>query len=108
MSNTITTQPIYSHTDKTCNQVDSDTNSHKCLCEKTLTCNSTASRFYINCEEFFNSFYISDGVKKSSCCSFICFPAVLVHNLVLCLPCTMYNISRNKCAKNKEDKSYLC
>ncbi len=111
----ITNQPINSYTsndtknDKTIKIINTDINQHKCKCEKILTCNSTNSRWYVNCDEFLNSFWVGDGIdNKNSCCSLICFPVVLVHNIFCCLPCTSYNICRNKCANNKEDKSYLC
>ncbi len=116
----ITEQPIYSYTendtsndytkyDKTSKIINTDINQHKCMCENILTCNSTNSRCYVNFSEFLDGFCVGDGINnRSECCSFICFPVVLVRQILLCLPCTTYNVCRNKCANNKEDKSYLC
>ncbi len=110
-SHIITAQPVISYLDKS--SKNTEINSHKNSCEKCLTCNSTAERYPINCSQFFNLFKLQDDTDISgyrnfglySCC---CFPVTLPLFTVLCGPCTLYNVCRNKCGNNEESKSYLC
>jgi hypothetical protein len=97
-------QPVFSHTDN------SQKKSHKCACEKCITCNSTGNRCYVNCDEFLDSFKLdsADYGREFSFWSCFCLPVVLVHQTFLCLPCTMYNICRNGCQSKDTNKNYIC
>ncbi len=110
-SNVITVQPIVSYQDKT--YKNTQINSHKNSCEKCVTCNSIAERYPINCDEFINTFKLRDdnnysGSKNFGFYSFCCLPVTLPINTLCCGPCALYNVCRNKCANNKENKNYLC
>jgi hypothetical protein len=111
-SKVVTTQPepIISYLDKSSKDI--EINSHKNGCEKWCTCNSTAERYPVNCSEFIDMFKLTDdhenGVKKFGLCSFICFPFTLPFNTIMCGPCALYNVMRNKCGNNEKSKNYLC
>ncbi len=110
-SKLITTQPVFSHQDQT-SQIN-DLNPHKNACEKCVTCNSTKDRWPVNCREFENTFKLSDdnsyhGARNFSFWSCCCLPITLPMNTLLCGPCTLYNVCRNKCDNNEESKNYLC
>lgn len=112
-SNPITTQPVFSHQDKTYKKSCTDINPHKNSCEKFCTCNSTAERCPVNCTEFGNQFKLYqdksyNGSRKFGLYSCCCFPVTLPVNTLFCGSCTLYNVCRNKCDNNKEDKNYLC
>ncbi len=96
-------QPVFSHTDNS-------KLSHKCACEKCITCNSTGNRCYVNSSEYISSFKIdtTDYGREFSFWSCVCFPVVLVHHTLLCLPCTLYNIGRNGCKNDSDNKNYIC
>lgn len=107
----ITTQPVFSHQDKT--SPVNNINSHKNSCEKFCTCNSTENRWPVNCDEFCDTFKLGDdnlsnGAKQFGFYSCCCLPFTLPLNSLLCGPCVLYNVCRNKCAHNEEDKNYLC
>ena len=105
----ISKQPVISHLDE---PKKTDINPHKNSCEKFCTCNSTANRYPINCQEFGNTFMLDrnfyNDAREFSCYSFLCFPVTLPTNSLLCGPCALYNVCRNKCANNSESKNYLC
>ena len=113
-SSTITTQPVFSHLDKPQPSKPPNTiNSHKNSCEKCVTCNSTAEKCPTTCSEFSNHFILNDdndydGNRNFGLYSCCCFPVTLPVNILICGPCTIYNICRNKCDNNEESKNYLC
>lgn len=108
----ITNQPIISYHDENLKQ--SAINAHKNSCEKWCTCNSTAERYPLNCTEFGNMLVmdmdrdVGTSYTTFGCYSCCCLPITLPLSSLLCGPCTLYNIARNKCAHNTEDKNYLC
>jgi hypothetical protein len=114
-SKVITAQPVISYMDKSSKktQINSQINSHKNSCEKYVTCNSTAHRYPVSCDEFLDMFKLRDDNDYSgsnnfgmySCC---CFPVTLPFISICCGPCALYNICRNKCNDYEENKSYLC
>ncbi len=110
-SNFITNQPSYSNKD-IISYLDKSTtnNTHKTKCEQFCTCNSTANRCPVNCKEYCNTFKLYEDSHGHSfgLYSCLCFPVTLPVNTILCGPCTLYNISRNKCNNNTESKNYLC
>ena len=113
-SKVITTQPIVSYLDKdkTYKSSKNEVNHHKNSCEKCVTCNSTSERCPVKCSEFGDLFKLYEdnvnGSKKCGLYSSCCFPVTLIFNTLFCGSCTLYNVSRNKCANNKESKNYLC
>jgi hypothetical protein len=109
----ITTQPTISYLDEPSKRSKkNELNPHKNACEKFCTCDSTAERCPTNCSEFGDTFILDrefGGSHRSfSFYSCICFPVTLPTNTLFCGTCTLYNVSRNHCAKNKESKNYLC
>ncbi len=63
--------------------------------------------FPINCNEWCRCLETHDHTHQPSiCCTMICCPIKFPLNLILCGPCTLYNILRNKC--NNTQKNYLC
>ena len=112
-SNTITTQPVFSHQDKLDKQPNNDINSHKNSCEKCVSCDSNKQNCPTTCQEFGDHFKLGDDNSYNgnrnfgfySCC---CFPVTLPVNTLICGPCTVYNICRNKCDNNEKSKNYLC
>ncbi len=109
----ISTQPIVSYLDKTSKKSNIDINPHKNSCEKFCTCNSTTDKCPVNCSEFGNTFKLyedksDNGTKKFGFYSFCCLPVTIVSNTLLCGPCVLYNLCRNKCDNNKESKNYIC
>ena len=114
-SKVITTQPIISYLDKT--SKNRDICPHKNSCEKCFTCNSTADRYPIDCDEFSDMFKLYEdrgngGKKKFGLYSCCCFPITLPFITLCCGPCALYNICRNACNDTKKDnntkKNYLC
>ncbi len=111
----ITTQPVVSYLDESSKKkIVNDINPHKNSCEKCITCNSTADRCPINCYEFGRTFVLDEDRPAGgsyatfsfySCC---CLPVTIPLNSLFCGPCTIYNLLRNKCDDNKDDKNYLC
>jgi hypothetical protein len=111
-SKVITTQPVFSHLDKTSKKLHT-INSHKNSCEKCITCNSTAERCPTTCNEFGIMFMLyedkaDNGSKQFGLYSYCCLPCTLTFNTLFCGSCVIYNVCRNKCANNKESKNYLC
>lgn len=89
---------------------ESKENSHKCLCEKCLFPNTENQWCCINMSEWFDSFqtYMTHPDKDGDClCTTICCPFKFPFLLIFGLPCTLYNISRNKC-NHTDNKNYLC
>ena len=109
---TITTQPIVSHLDttKTTKSKINNINPHKNSCEKFCTCNSTGDRCPVNCQEFGKMFklYEDNHGREFGFYSCVCLPVTLPINTLMCGPCTLYNMCRNACDENKENKNYVC
>jgi hypothetical protein len=81
--------------------------SHKCCCEKFL-CKTDKPWCCINMYDWLDVFQtkINSWDDGYGCCCVICCP-VKFPFLLLFLPCTFYNICRNKC-NNTTNKNYLC
>jgi hypothetical protein len=114
-SNPITTQPVISYLDKSSKKkTEFDPNHHKNSCEKCITCNSTRERCPINCYKFGRTFVMDQDRPSGGSYatfgfySFCCLPFTLIINSLFCGSCTIYNVLRNKCDHNKDDKNYLC
>jgi len=85
-------------------------NEHKCCCEKFL-CKTDKASCPITINKWLGAFTTYDNgynQNDDTCfCTVICCP-IKFPVLVLCLlPCTIYNIGRNKC-NHTENKNYLC
>ncbi len=89
-------------------------NNHKCLCEKIIlqSCENKENPCCpVNINEWFNTFRIyinhrshnDDGCFCGTICCPISFPILTT----FVLPCTLYNIGRNKC-NNTNNLNYLC
>jgi hypothetical protein len=108
-NNIIKNEPVISYLDEPKNE---NINPHKNSCEKCCTCNSTADRCPVNCSEFGDLFILDrefgGSYRSFSFCSLICLPVTLPTNSLLCGPCALYNIFRNKCANNSDSINYLC
>jgi hypothetical protein len=80
---------------------------HKCYCEKCL-CKTEKDWCFININEWLAMFEtkISSSDDGYGSCCIICCP-IKFTIFSFCLPCTFYNICRNKCNKTN-NKNYLC
>ena len=81
--------------------------SHKCCCEKCL-CKTENPCCCINMNEWCEGFQtkLNGWDDGYGCFCVVCCP-IKFPFLLLFLPCTLYNISRNKC-NNTTNKNYLC
>ena len=63
---------------------------------------------FSNCNEWVECLKTNNGISTESneCCTFLCLPIKFPINLILCGPCTLFNIACNKC-KNTKDNNYL-
>ncbi len=88
-----------------------DDDNHKCYCEKKI-CGCKSDEYYccVSMNEWFEAFITYPNGYKSTnddcVCTCICCPFKLPI-LLLFLPCTFYNVCRNKC-NNTNKKNYLC
>ena len=82
---------------------------HKCLCEKCF-CKCNHPCCCVNMNDCFDSLKTYENGKKYGddvcLCTFVCCPFKFPLALLFFLPCTMYNICRNKC-NNTDNKNYL-
>jgi hypothetical protein len=116
MNSVITYQPVISYQTE---PSPVDIYKHKCLCEKcsTYLCNNHTKyadpeKHYccVNCNEWLNTLKTRDDLSSNGdtlCCTVVCCPIKFPLLFTFGLPCTMYNILRNKCTGTK-DKNYLC
>jgi hypothetical protein len=116
MNSVITSQPVISYQTE---PSPVDIYKHKCLCEKCVTypCKSNINADednYCCCENFdswLKTFKTYDALRQKGdtecCCTILCCPIKFPFLFTFGLPCTLYNMSRNKCMGTK-DKNYLC
>ena len=69
--------------------------------------NDNSLNIPVNCNQWVENLETNDNLNKNDfCCTILCCP-IKFPLLLLFLPCTFYNICRNKCNKT-ENKNYLC
>ena len=84
-------------------------NNHLCLCEQVCfkKCRSERNLYCYTCTQWVDSFQSNiNTAEPSDCLTILCCPIKFPILLVGFLPCTLYNILRNKC--NNTNENYLC
>jgi hypothetical protein len=87
---------------------------HQCKCEHIIKkmCHCGNGQCYdTGIYEWLDGFRLYTGFDRANddgCCyGCLCFPVTLPLRTTCCLPCAVYNTSRNKC-KGTKNLNYLC